>query len=245
MGDRLLTQVRGRGVNCDHIRRSPSGNSLIVRNSGENRNVEVLSWRTGLAGSELDQRDITRLPSARYTLITGITAMLGSSAHKAVLELVKKQKKEHSLIVFDPNVRRSLGSQLEWKRVAGDLAAMSDIILAGTDELGLITDNQGARLLLEKGARMVIEKRGRDGATTHLKGSILEATGMPVLVVDPVGAGDAFNAGFLSGLLDEMDTLEAMQRGIKLQSLTVGHIGDTAGHPNRHVLDSTRMDIRR
>ena len=48
-------------------------------------------------------------------------------------------------------------------------------------------------------------------------------------VIDPVGAGDAFDAGFLAGLLREYDLEAALKLGARLGATAVGALGDYAG----------------
>ena len=54
-----------------------------------------------------------------------------------------------------------------------------------------------------------------------------------VTEVDPVGAGDAFCAGVISGLLDELDFADAVRRGAALGAFCVSCQGDYAGLPTR------------
>ena len=72
----------------------------------------------------------------------------------------------------------------------------------------------------------------------------LEAGATPVLVpalpvplvVDPVGAGDGFCAGFIAGRLDGVDLETALRMGNACGALAVAAVGDQAGLPDRAEL---------
>ena len=68
-------------------------------------------------------------------------------------------------------------------------------------------------------------------------GSAVHVTGLPVAhVVDPVGAGDAFCAGFIAGRLDGVDLETALRMGNACGALAVAAAGDQAGLPDRAEL---------
>ena len=68
--------------------------------------------------------------------------------------------------------------------------------------------------LLAAGPEAVVVKRGHLGATVHLRdGGSVEAPGFPVEVQNVLGAGDAFAAGFLSGLIDGRGWYESARLG--------------------------------
>lgn len=68
-------------------------------------------------------------------------------------------------------------------------------------------------------------------------------------VIDPVGAGDAFAAGFLSGQLDGLNLLESARRACAVAGMVVEVQGDYAGFPMRETLDrlmsSSNQDVLR
>ncbi|HET9666863.1 MAG TPA: carbohydrate kinase family protein, partial [Desertimonas sp.] len=68
-------------------------------------------------------------------------------------------------------------------------------------------------------------------------GDLLDQPAMPVVVVDPVGAGDAFAAGLLSSVLDGADLAQAVLAGAAVGARCVQAAGDLAGLPTRVELD--------
>lgn len=90
-------------------------------------------------------------------------------------------------------------------RSCAKLVVAADIVFTGEDEAALLVDAEPAERmaisLSRLGPREVIIKRGGDGAVAWLDGTTLSSPAHPVPLVDPVGAGDAFVAGYLAELL--------------------------------------------
>ena len=85
------------------------------------------------------------------------------------------------------------------------------------------------------------EGRG-PGAWASDGDEILLAPARPVRAVDPVGAGDAFAAGFISALLDGGDLRAALDSATVVAASAVQFAGDTAGLPSRAERDALLRD---
>jgi len=97
--------------------------------------------------------------------------------------------------------------QVSDARVSGDRAAAIQALLSG-------------------GAKVVIEKRGREGARAHLEdGSSVDAAGYPVTVQNILGAGDAFAAGFIYGQLQGWSWRKSMRMGNACGAIVVTRHG--------------------
>ena len=73
--------------------------------------------------------------------------------------------------------------------------------------------------------KIIIVTQGKLGATAHFQGHTISASPVPVRVVDSTGAGDAFCAGVLSGLLDKTSLQECLSRGCALAAMNSQKIG--------------------
>ena len=106
-------------------------------------------------------------------------------------------------------------------------------------------EDAAVQALLDAGATHVAVKRGAAGATLWCRGERHDAPAVPVTAVDALGAGDAFSAGVLSGLLDGLTPAECLHRGTVLGAFAVSSHGDWEGLPRRdelHLLDGLRPD---
>ncbi|UQA98001.1 sugar kinase [Streptomyces halobius] len=93
-----------------------------------------------------------------------------------------------------------------------------------------------ARLLRQLGVGEVIVTLGADGATAFTHDGSLHRPAEPVRAVDPVGAGDAFVAGYLSALLDGEDLAGRLERAVTTGAFAVASPGDWEGAPTRAEL---------
>jgi 2-dehydro-3-deoxygluconokinase len=209
----ILHRLRGEGVDVSQVvmdASAPTG--LVIRERREAGPVDVLYYRRGSAASRLSPADLdaSYIGAARYLVLSGITPALSASCRETVYAAAEIARAAGVKVVFDPNMRLKLWSAEEARPVLRDLIARADLVLPGLEEAELLTGSgsplEAARDLLRLGPRMVIVKLGAAGALAVTEGACLEAPAEALpRIVDPVGAGDAFAAGFLAGQLREMD----------------------------------------
>ena len=63
------------------------------------------------------------------------------------------------------------------------------------------------------GGCVLVEKKGPEGAIAYIDGETVSAASQPIDVVDATGAGDAFNAGFISAWLEKRSTKQCLEAG--------------------------------
>jgi ribokinase len=115
-----------------------------------------------------------------------------------------------------------------------------NVIMPSENEVRLLTSRgwkEGAKQLLDEGAEIVAVKLGQkgcyvtDGKQSHLIPSIRAR------VVDTTGAGDAFCAGFLYGLVKNKDLFECGRLGNFVASRCIGKVGARTGLPRASELE--------
>jgi 2-dehydro-3-deoxygluconokinase len=155
-------------------------------------------------------------------------------------------------VLLDPNLRLKLWGPEEARAVLRDLATRCDILLPGVDEAELLTGEAdpeaAARELLELGPSLVVVKLGARGAlAVDLERVTPVAAAALPRVVDPVGAGDAFAAGFLAGRLRGLDLSESLALGNRCGCLAMAVPGDIEGLPRWDEVAATVpvADVRR
>ncbi|WP_184959084.1 carbohydrate kinase family protein [Nonomuraea endophytica] len=137
----------------------------------------------------------------------------------------------YATISVDPNVRPGLATREAYlKRVPGG----ADILRLSEEDLAFLLPGTSQEAACdrwhEQGVRLVVVTRGAAGALVSLAGERVVVPGVPVEVVDTVGAGDAFTAGLLhrlhghlGGRLDGLDletAHEAAVFGAEVAALT-------------------------
>ena len=150
-------------------------------------------------------------------------------------------------VSLDINLRRKLWSDEVAAPVLRGLAADVDVVFGGRDEAAVVTGIASrasepvelAAALLELGPRLAVIKLGAQGALALEQGSSpvhRPALAVPA-VVDPVGAGDAFCAGFIAARLEGRDVGAALEMGNACGAAAVSALGDLTGLPERAALD--------
>jgi 2-dehydro-3-deoxygluconokinase len=201
LGDLVLDGIADRGVDTTAVIRDPSRpTGLMVKHAAADRS-RVFYYRSGSAASALSRSDIALLPSARVVHVSGITAALSGTCREFLEAVVGRREVPGARVSFDVNHRPALWARPdEAAAVLLAFARAADVVFVGRDEAealwGTATADEVRRLLPDVPHLVV-----KDGAVEAVEFSGADVTRVPaevVEVVDPVGAGDAFAAGWLS-----------------------------------------------
>lgn len=237
MGHGIFKSIRGEGVDVSCVvmtKEAPTG--LMLRESARGK-LSVYYYRSGSAASRMTPAllDADYIANAGILHITGITAALGPSCLDTVREAVRIAKQSGVRISFDPNLRLKLWPIGQARPIIQELAQSADYFLPGYDELKLIYDTEDEGTLLASVRRLpgitVIKSVGNENWL--VQGSELHKRPFETIdrLVDPVGAGDGFAAGFLSGIVKGWSPVEALKIGSIVGSLVVQEPGDWEALP--------------
>jgi len=204
----------------------------------------VSYYRAGSAGSALSAADAAAClaDAPRILHLTGITPALSASAAEAVTEAVRLARRAGALVSVDVNYRAKLWTPEQARPVLSELVRSAHIVIASEDELGLVVsdpqdESAAAGELAAYGVNQLVIKRGARGATVWQEGVAHHAAAIPVPVLDTIGAGDAFTAGYLSGVLDGLPPAAALaprHRHRRVRRRRRRRLGGAA-HPRRPV----------
>jgi 2-dehydro-3-deoxygluconokinase len=251
-GTAIIRRLRGEGVDVRHLHvdtDAPTG--VLFRERRALGALDVVYHRDGSAGSRLAPDDVDAaaaggaFTSARWLHVTGITPALSPTARTAVTRAIDLGRKTGTTISLDVNLRRRLWSDEAAGPVLRALAARVDVVFGSVDELAVLADGdpdadpaQLVTAVVDLGPTTVVATLGPDGALgLEAGGAPVHEPGIPVAsVVDPVGAGDAFCAGFIAGRLDNVDLPNALRMGNACGALAVATVGDQSGLPDRAEL---------
>jgi len=115
-----------------------------------------------------------------------------------------------------------------------ELLSATDIFLPNKKEALSITqsdDVESAAKQLANKSKLVVIKLGADGAALRTKDKTIFIPAIPVKIVDTIGAGDAFDAGFLYGYLNNWDMEKSLQLAVVCGALSTQASGGTAAQP--------------
>lgn len=193
-------------------------------------------YRDGSAASQMRPEDLEAVQFAdvRAVYLTGITPALSASCAATVERAIELGRAAGALIAFDPNYRSALWSTTAAREQLLPLLRSVDILLIGHEDAQAIfgVDESDAVFTAarELGVGMTVLKRSEEGAWAEFSERRVHVPAERVEhVIDPVGAGDAFNAGFLAGWLCGAGLEGALRRGSRCGARSVRTLGDYAG----------------
>lgn len=235
-----------RGLVTDQSR--PTG--ILLRDSPLGRPVSVSYYRSGSAGAAVDEQDVPAdvISGARAVFLSGITPMLSRCAARFTDRVLDVAAEAGVPVFFDPNVRLRLADRDQWRALTGYFDRV-DTLLIGHDELGLLGLPDDPAELLSGRLKAVVVRRGADGATVSTAQGSLHEPANPAQVVDPVGAGDAFCAGWISARLHGKPLAESLREANAVASFVVAAVTDITGLPTSEELAwamrANRTDVDR
>jgi 2-dehydro-3-deoxygluconokinase len=243
VGELVERRIAAAGVRVTAIG-DPSFTGIMVRHRPVGASIHVDYHRAGSAGSRLRPDDVPEdLVRASGVLhVTGITPALSDSACATVRLAIDAASAARVPVSLDVNYRAKLWSAATARPVLRDLARRVDILFAGVDEAQLVLDAPGAgvstllRGLAALGPTEVVLKDGARGCTALVDGVELAEPAVPVTVVDPVGAGDAFVAGYLAERLAGAGPKDRLRLAVASGAYAVGVPGDCDSVPSRAQL---------
>ena len=201
-GYRIRRSIEGHGVDtrwvtCDTA--APTG--VYFKDPGNG----VLYYRSGSAASRMSPATVASIPleDAEVVHLSGITPALSASCAALVDTVFERVAASGATLSFDVNYRPSLWPVGAAAPLLRTLASRADIVFVGRDEAqalwGCSTADE-VRALLPEPERLVV-KDGDVGATEYSTGGSIFEPAIPTEVLEAVGAGDAFAAGYLAALL--------------------------------------------
>jgi sugar/nucleoside kinase (ribokinase family) len=204
-GHVLLEDFRKEGVDTHGIIIAKTGRSGKVMGFVDEEGDRALYVDTGVNGTiEYSEIDNGYLSNTKFLHLTSFVGEKSFQTQKKTLETLSNVK-----ISLDPGAVYARLGLVKLEPIIDKTFAM----MPNSRELALITGKEnyreGAKFLLQKGVRIVAVKLGSKGCyvTDGTESQLIEP--FRVEVVDTTGAGDAFNAGFLFGLLSRRSLSES------------------------------------
>lgn len=242
LGDMVLRELRAEGVRIDAVRPPGTATAVIVKERLTEDRWRISYNRRGSAGSMLDPDRITpaSLEGARVLHVSGISLGLGAIPAQAVQRAIELAREAGIAVSFDVNYRSALWSTADAAAAILPLLRDVDILFASNSEAEMLVGEQDAAGLLDAltaaGPREVIITRGADGAVARQGDETLEQRARCVRVIDPVGAGDAFVAGYLAARLRGHGLGPRLALGADMGAYAVSTVGDWEGLPTDRIL---------
>lgn len=230
--------VRGEGIDISQVmlvdRYPTSVNFKEIMEDGSGR---TFYYRANSPTSTMRPEDLNEelIRDAKLLHLTGVFPAVGEQNFEIVMRAVELAKKHNVLISFDPNIRLKLWSKEQAKLKLSLLLPYVDIFLTGDDEAELLLGEKDPKKIIEECKRYSIStiaiKRGEHGSIGYHQGQYVEAPVVNAKVVDRVGAGDGFDAGFVYGVINNWPLEKTLKFSNTIGSMVVSVSGDNEGLP--------------
>jgi 2-dehydro-3-deoxygluconokinase len=242
LGELVLHRLRAEGVDTSGVRRiADRATGLYLREEVAGR-LRVYYYRSGSAAATLSPNafDPSMLQGAAFLHLTGITGALSPECAEFLPWAASTARDAGVRVSYDVNYRSRLWEPSAAQAATEALLPLIDVLFVGHDEANALwgweTDT-ALEQLSKIGPSEVILKLGADGCAAMINGEQLTSLGFPARQLDPIGAGDAFDAGYLAATLWGWAPEKRLRAANAMGAFCVQNLGDYEGLPNRRELD--------
>jgi 2-dehydro-3-deoxygluconokinase len=243
LGELILNRLRAEGVDTSAVRRiSDRPTGLYLREEVAGR-LRVYYYRSGSAAATLAPHafEASILSGAAFLHLTGITGALSPECAEFLPWAAKSARDAGVRVSYDVNYRSRLWAPAAARAATEALLPFVDVLLVGHEEAhalwGWETD-AALEQLSKAGPAEVVLKLGADGCAAVIDGDQLMSAGFPARELDPIGAGDAFDAGYLAATLWGWAPEKRLRTANAMGAFCVQNLGDYEGLPSRRELDT-------
>ena len=242
-GDQLADALKASDVDTTHIIRSdrPSTLAFVKLEDGQ---ASYSFFDENSAGRMIRAEDMPALTSDITALFFGGISLASDPSASAYAALLDRQGGSRAVMI-DPNIRPLFITDAEgYRRRMAAMIRQADIVKVSDEDLNWLnpaplTQAEKISAMLDTGPSVVIVTQGAEGAIATLAdGTSITVPAVKTNVVDTIGAGDTFNAGFLAklselglltpealGTLDPDALRDAMTYGARVAAITVSRVG--------------------
>jgi 2-dehydro-3-deoxygluconokinase len=256
-GRRVVAHLRKHGVDTSYVTIDPERRTglYFTEVAGEPRGVSVVYDRAASAATAIgpDDLDADQFAGVGVAMVSGITVALGASCRAAVDRFGELARGAGARVVVDVNYRARLWDASTAAAALGPVCRDADVVLCTSEDARTVfgvddaADRQ-AETLAERWTAAVVVTDGAAGVCWWAGGVGGAASAITTETHDRIGAGDAFCAGVVDGVLDG-DLAVGIRRGQAMASLARTTAGDcflgTRADVERVLADDGRAPARR
>jgi len=235
-GKMLIEDFHREGVDTNGITKLRHGRSGTVMGFVERRGERALYVDPGV-NDTIEFNEINKEYASKARFLH-LTSFIGETSFQTQKKLVKILPENVKLSLDPGELYARKGTALE------PIIKKTFVFMPNAKELELLTGTgdyrKGAEVLLKKGVKIVAVKLGNEGCyvTDGRESHLIET--FEVKVVDTTGAGDAFCAGFLYGLISDKSLYECGRIGNFVASRCITKMGARPGLPQIEDLELLR-----
>jgi sugar/nucleoside kinase (ribokinase family) len=221
MGEMCCQRLSEAGVEVERVVRSASGSTGITFILPLTTTRRILTYPGAMFEMGIEDLDLDYLATARHFHLSSLFLHRKLSPH--IPELFKEMKRRGLTTSLDTND----DPEDKWGGVLQDVLPLVDVLLCTEDELAKIAKVEAAAEHVASIVPLLVVKRGVRGASAYKQGRRIDVPSLRVEVVDSVGAGDTFDAGFLHQWVRKADLETCLAFGNLAGGLSVTRSGGT------------------
>lgn len=238
-GRYIYNTVRGEGIDVSQVKLMENyPTSLNFKEVFASGDTKTFYYRHKSPTETLtvDQLPIEFIKKGKILHVTGVYPAISKQNREVIFRAIKIAKENGVKVSLDPNIRLKLWSKEEARETLWKYMPFVDVLLTGREELNILfgTENEETikQNLKHYPLDFVIVKDGANGAAYLKDNKFIQVPGFQVKnVVDTVGAGDGFDAGFLYGLINEWPVEKSIRFANAIGAMVVQVEGDNEGLP--------------
>lgn len=250
-GQFVLRSIAAEGIDTSLINQDteyPTG--IMFKEPRLHAETVVYYYRTDSAASHMSCEDIPEQEIAKAKILhfTGITPILSESCRQMTYYAMETAAEHQCAVSFDPNIRLKLWKSQDYTALMRDCISRASYLLAGLDECKILYHTDDVERIADQAfssghLQCLALKDGSRGAWICDRQGICQIAPADCLCIDPIGAGDAFNAGFLSGILEGKSFVDSGTLGALCGARATEAYGDTEGLLTKEELEYALQHI--
>ncbi|MGH2819615.1 MAG: sugar kinase [Actinomycetota bacterium] len=245
LGGVIHETLSNEGLDLDYVQRDKDSFTAVFFKWREGGRSLVHYLRRGSAAARLTPGSVPdeAFDGIELVHLTGITMALSDSARDTVIDVARRAKQRGLLVTFDPNFRPALWSGPEAATEAHRAVfEYVDWYLCGLEEgnrlFGTDSEESLARAIRGAGLDNAVARVGDKGALVicEQEARLVQPRRLET-VVDEIGAGDGFAAGFVYGLLQSWHHADCAAAGNLIAARALVGTGDWETFPHLHEVE--------
>lgn len=238
-GERVVDILKDAGVDDSGLLVDTQRPTGVYFKDYDGERTLVYYYRRGSAVANLTPDDVLRFVERPVVVhVTGVLAALGPEGVPMLGALFDRAAAAGGTVSFDVNHRPALWGAEDAAEPLRVLAERAAVVFVGLDEAQRLwgaEDPHAVRDVLPSPQRLVV-KDGPRAATSLTRTGAMDVPAIEVAITEPVGAGDAFAAGYLAAMLDHQDERTALRWGHVLAARALTSVADQVAPPSWDAL---------